>query len=224
MLLHSPSLCRESWARGDLALLLSPHSQAGNSLEHQTPILPGPPAHLSTFGAAPSTALIPYRAFPCSPTPRFLFGNCAAPLHTEESTQQCLFRAGETCTLQSHLKHVLKAAERPQVPGSCVCCWLSWLAFSTAAVAGAGSACGDLLVWVRKAKPTPVQVQPPQTQWGSGKVPKEWWCGMGGCSRFWHHQVFQYQWFMVRSMLVPAGSWDWRSAPSAPTSSCCTFT
>lgn len=99
----------KSWGRGDLALLLGTaapeHLTAGQGGRPGAPNpLPAwPPAHLSTLGAAPSTALIPYRAFPCPPIPRSLFGNCAAPLHTEECTQPCLFRAGETCIPQSQI-------------------------------------------------------------------------------------------------------------------------
>ena len=53
-------------------------------------------------------------------TPSSLFGNGAAPLRTEEYTQQCLFRAEEMCTLQSpnQLRNMLMAAGWPQAPGS----------------------------------------------------------------------------------------------------------
>lgn len=60
--------------RGVLALLpltaASGHLTAGREIhpEHQAPFLPRSPTWLSTFGAAPSTALIPYGVFPSPPS------------------------------------------------------------------------------------------------------------------------------------------------------------
>lgn len=101
-----PSEGRELGQRGPCTTFVtaaSEHLPAGQGAQPGTPnpFLPGAPAHLSTLGAAPSTALIPYRALPCPPTPCSPFGNCAAPLHTKEHTQPCLFQAGETCIPQS---------------------------------------------------------------------------------------------------------------------------
>lgn len=121
----------ESWGRGDLALLLSPRplstSQPGReaSLEHK-PLSAWTPAHLSTFRAQ---HYFPTELFltlpPCS-----LFGNCAALLHTEECTQQCLFQQ------EKHASHNpkppqthFKGCRMTPVPGSWLCCcfpgWVS---------------------------------------------------------------------------------------------------
>lgn len=132
--MHSPSLCREgapstphvhgtAGAEGTLhcsSSLQPPNtSQPGREvlLERRTSFPPGSPTRLSTFRSAPSTALIPYGVF--SLTHSSLFGNRAAPLCTEEYTQQRLFQSGEMCTLQSHnwLKNMLMAAGWPRAPG-----------------------------------------------------------------------------------------------------------
>lgn len=150
------------------------HLPAGQGAQPGTPNpLPAwTPSPLSTLGAAPSTALIPYMALPCPPTPCSLF---------EIVQLRCTQRSTPSHACFKQEKRASHNPKPPQThvegcrmtPGSCVCCWLSWLGFSTAVVPALPTEiCWS---WARKAKPTAVQVQPFQTQWDSGRVPKEGW-------------------------------------------------
>lgn len=150
------------------------HPPAGQGAQPGTPNpLPAwTPSPLSTLGAAPSTALIPYMALPCPPTPCSLF---------EIVQLRCTQRSTPSHACFKQEKRASHNPKPPQThvegcrmtPGSCVCCWLSWLGFSTAVVPALPTEiCWS---WARKAKPTAVQVQPFQTQWDSGRVPKEGW-------------------------------------------------
>lgn len=195
------------------------HLPAGQGAQPGTPNpLPAwTPSPLSTLGAAPSTALIPYMALPCPPTPCSLF---------EIVQLRCTQRSTPSHACFKQEKRASHNPKPPQThvegcrmtPGSCVCCWLSWLGFSTAVV----PALPTEIAGHGQGKPSQQRCRsslskPSGTQGGSPRKGGMW---DGGCSCFWHHQVFQYRWFMVYSALIPAGSWDWRAAPSAPASSC----